>query len=179
MENAGTSRKTNELRRDGMKAGLLIIDMQESIVRKQMDQKAIDHACEYINHVANVLRSNDHAVVHVQDVEGMEGAEPELYRVIPEIDVDEKDMTITKESSNAFWQTGLEQSLKNQGIELLIIAGFAAEECVLFTYNGAAERGFRPVMLQNGILSTHTEAVSSTYRDRNVISYPVVDYLIR
>ncbi|SCY88850.1 Nicotinamidase-related amidase [Paenibacillus polysaccharolyticus] len=161
-----------------MKTGLLIVDMQESIVRQKMDQKAIDHACEYINHVANVLRSNDHVVVHIQDVEGMEGAEPEQYQVISEIDVDGEDITITKESSNAFWQTNLEQTLKDLGVELLIVSGFAAEECVLFTYNGAMERGFRPVMLQNGILSTHPEVISSTYRDRNVISYPVVDYLI-
>lgn len=162
-----------------MKVGLLIVDMQESIVRKKMDQTSIDHACEYINHVANVLRSNDHTVVHVQDVEGMEGAASDEYRIIPEVDVNEKDLTVTKEASNAFWQTDLEQVLKSHGVELVIISGFAAEECVLFTYNGAMERGFRPVMLQNGILSTHPEAVTSTYRDRNVISYPVVDYLYK
>ncbi|WP_342351889.1 hypothetical protein [Paenibacillus xylanexedens] len=66
-----------------MKVGLLIVDMQESIVRKKMDQTSIDHACEYINHVANVLRSNDHTVVHVQDVEGMEEAVSDEYRIIP------------------------------------------------------------------------------------------------
>ncbi|MBY0216337.1 cysteine hydrolase family protein [Paenibacillus illinoisensis] len=162
-----------------MKIGFLIVDMQESIVRGRVEQKGIDHACEYINHVADVLRSNDHVVVHVQDVEGLEGSSPEDYRIISEVNVNEKDLTVTKESSNAFWQTELESVLKSHGVELVIISGFAAEECVLFTYNGAMERGFRPVMLQNGILSTHQEAVTSTYRDRNVISYPVVDYLIK
>ncbi|WP_153977568.1 cysteine hydrolase family protein [Paenibacillus xylanilyticus] len=162
-----------------MKIGFLIVDMQESIVRGRVEQKGIDHACEYINHVADVLRSNDHVVVHVQDVEGLEESSPEEYRIISEVNVNEKDLTVTKESSNAFWQTELESVLKSHGVELVIISGFAAEECVLFTYNGAMERGFRPVMLQNGILSTHQEAVTSTYRDRNVISYPVVDYLIK
>lgn len=162
-----------------MKIGFLIVDMQESIVRGRVEQKGLDHACEYINHVADVLRSNDHVVVHVQDVEGLEGSSPEEYQIISEVNVDEKDLTVTKESSNAFWQTELESILKSHGVELVIISGFAAEECVLFTYNGAMERGFRPVMLQNGILSTHQEAVTSTYRDRNVISYPVVDYLIK
>ncbi|WP_418040974.1 cysteine hydrolase family protein [Paenibacillus xylanilyticus] len=162
-----------------MKIGFLIVDMQESIVRGRVEQKGIDHACEYINHVADVLRSNDHVVVHVQDVEGLEGSSPEEYQIISEVNVDEKDLTVTKESSNAFWQTELESILKSHSVELVIISGFAAEECVLFTYNGAMERGFRPVMLQNGILSTHQEAVTSTYRDRNVISYPVVDYLIK
>lgn len=162
-----------------MKIGFLIVDMQESIVRGRVEQKGIDHACEYINHVADVLRSSDHVVVHVQDVEGMEESSPEEYRIISEVIVDEKDLTVTKESSNAFWQTELESVLKSQGVEFVILSGFAAEECVLFTYNGAMERGFRPVILQNGILSTHQEAVTSTYRDRNVISYPVVDYLIK
>lgn len=162
-----------------MKIGFLIVDMQESIVRGRVEQKGLDHACEYINHVADVLRSNDQVLVHVQDVEGMEGSSPEEYQIISEVNVDEKDLTVTKESSNAFWQTELESILKSHGVELVIISGFAAEECVLFTYNGAMERGFRPVILQNGILSTHHEAVTSTYRDRNVISYPVVDYLIK
>jgi nicotinamidase-related amidase len=141
-----------------MKIGFLVVDMQESIVRDKLDQKAIDRACEYINHVADMLRSSDHVVVHVQDVEGMEDSNSKAYRIISEVDVNEKDLTVTKESSNAFWQTDLEQILKSHGVELLIISGFAAEECVLFTYNGAMERGFRPVMLQNGILSTHPEA---------------------
>ncbi|GAB1157047.1 hypothetical protein YWY31_30720 [Paenibacillus illinoisensis] len=162
-----------------MKIGFLIVDMQESIVRGRVEQKGLDRACEYINHVADVLRSNDQVVVHVQDVEGLEGSSPEEYRIISEVNVNEKDLTVTKESSNAFWQTELESILKSHVVELVIISGFAAEECVLFTYNGAMERGFRPVMLQNGILSTHQEAVTSTYRDRNVISYPVVDYLIK
>ncbi|XMB25311.1 cysteine hydrolase family protein [Paenibacillus sp. BR2-3] len=85
---------------------------------------------------------------------------------------------MTKEHSNAFWKTELEQILLNQGIELVIIAGFATEHCVLFTYNGAIERGFKPVILQQGILSTESDVILSTYRDRNVVSYPVIEYLV-
>ncbi|MNW20834.1 Isochorismatase family protein [compost metagenome] len=68
--------------------------------------------------------------------------------------------------------------LKNHGVELLIISGFSAEHCVQFTYNGASERGFRPVLLQNGILSAHSDVITAAYRDRNLISYPVIQYLI-
>ncbi|MCM3038732.1 cysteine hydrolase [Paenibacillus motobuensis] len=87
-------------------------------------------------------------------------------------------MILTKENTNAFWKTELEQLLRDQGIEFLIIAGNAAEHCVLFTYNGALERGFNTVILQNGILSTHNDVITSTYRDRNIISYPVINYLL-
>ncbi|MEY8744469.1 hypothetical protein AB9M62_34715 [Bacillales bacterium AN1005] len=48
-----------------------------------------------------------------------------------------------------------------------------------FTYHGAEERGFKPVLLQNGILSAHPDAITSALRDRNVVSYPVIDYLVK
>ncbi|MOA15392.1 N-carbamoylsarcosine amidase [compost metagenome] len=102
----------------------------------------------------------------------------DLYNFISEIQIDEGDAVIKKEYSNAFWKTDLEQLLQNHEVELVIISGFAAEHCVLFTYNGAIERGFKPVILQKGILSTHFDAITSTYRDRNLISYPVIDSLV-
>ncbi|WP_325176576.1 cysteine hydrolase family protein [Paenibacillus alkalitolerans] len=84
---------------------------------------------------------------------------------------------MTKEYSNAFWKTELDQILISHGVELVIISGFAAEHCVLFTYNGAKERGFEPILLQQGILSSNNDAIVSTYRERNMISYPAIKYL--
>ncbi|MFD2614441.1 cysteine hydrolase family protein [Paenibacillus gansuensis] len=159
-----------------MKIGFLIIDMQP-VHLQEVDKKTINRACEHINYVSDVLRSKDHVVIHVQDNEGMSESNSDPYSIIPEIDVNEKDLIVGKEHSNAFWKTDLEQMLSERQVELVIISGFAAEQCVLFTYNGAAERGFRPVLLQNGILSTQSEVIASTYRDRNLISYAVVKYL--
>ncbi|AIQ14298.1 cysteine hydrolase family protein [Paenibacillus durus] len=161
-----------------MKIGFLIIDMQ-TIHLQDLEKKIIDRACEYINYVSDLLRSNDHVVIHVQDIEGLKEPNRDLYNSVPEIQTEEKDLILTKENSNAFWKTELEQILLKQSVELIIISGFAAEHCVLFTYNGAIERGFKPVLLQNGILSNNSDVITSTYRDRNLISYPVVEYLIR
>ncbi|MNB79012.1 N-carbamoylsarcosine amidase [compost metagenome] len=161
-----------------MKLGYLIIDMQEIHVRDHVDKKTLDRACEYINYVSDMLREKDQLVIHIQDIEGMEEAAKERYDIMPEIQVADSDLKVTKEYSNAFWKTELEQMLKNHGVELLIISGFSAEHCVQFTYNGASERGFRPVLLQNGILSAHSDVITAAYRDRNLISYPVIQYLI-
>ncbi|MNZ48369.1 N-carbamoylsarcosine amidase [compost metagenome] len=163
-----------------MRLGFLIIDMQKIYLHDQVEKKAIDQACEYINYVAESLRSNGHLIVHIQDIEGMEQqeADTDLYHFISEIQMDEGDVVIKKEYSNAFWKTDLEQLLRNHAVDLVIISGFAAEHCVLFTYNGAIERGFKPVILQKGILSTHFDAITSAYRDRNLISYPVIDSLV-
>jgi nicotinamidase-related amidase len=160
-----------------MKIGFLIIDMQTNHLQG-LEKKIIDRACEYINNVSDMLRSKDHVVIHIQDIKGMTESDRDLYNTVPEIQIKDKDLILTKENFNAFWKTELEEILLNQGVEFIIISGFAAEHCVLFTYNGANERGFRPVILQNGILSAHSDVITSTYRDRNFISYPDIKNLL-
>lgn len=162
-----------------MKIGLLIVDMQSIFLQEQMEKLNVGRACEYINFVADLLRSNNHFVIHIQDIEGLEESNADLFNIIPEIKVDQNDIRITKENSNAFWNTELAQILMNNDIGLVVVAGFAAEQCVLFTYNGAIERGNKTVILQNGIISTQSDVINLTYRDRNIISYPVIEYLVK
>ncbi|SDX07395.1 cysteine hydrolase family protein [Paenibacillus sp. CF384] len=160
-----------------MKIGFLIIDMQ-TIHLEGLDKQKIERASEYINYVSDTLRSNHQLVIHIHDIEGMTESNRDVFDTVPEIQVQDTDIIVSKESSNAFWQTELEQVLLKHEVELVILAGFAAEQCVLFTYNGASERGFKPVILQNGILSKHHDVITSTYRDRNLISHPVIKYLL-
>jgi Amidases related to nicotinamidase len=161
-----------------MKIGFLVIDMQ-SVHLEGIEKKNVDRACEYINYVASMIRSNGHVVIHIRDIEGLTEENRGAFDTIPEIQVEAGDRTLTKEYSNSFWKTELEQILRDQGVELLVIAGNAAEHCVLFTYNGALERGFSAVMLQNGILSRFDDAISATYRDRNIVSYPAIKYMLK
>jgi len=160
-----------------LKIGFLIIDMQNIFLGDRMESLKVAGACEYINHVAGLLRQKNHCVVHIQDVEGMDDTNREKFAIIPEIEVEESDLRVQKLSSNAFWQTELEAILLNEGVKLVIVAGFAAEHCVLFTYNGALERGFKAVLLQNAILSTKPDIVPSMVRDRDVISYPIIEFI--
>ncbi|MBP0723711.1 cysteine hydrolase [Bacillus sp. RG28] len=161
-----------------MKIGFLIIDMQKLFLQEQNEVLNVERACEYINYVAKLIRSKNQLVVHIQDMEQANEVSSDLLSIIPQIKVDKEDIRITKEESNAFWNTELEQILKENDIDLVILSGFAAEHCVLFTYNGAMERGFKPVILQNGILSTKSDVITQTYRDRNIISHPVIPFLV-
>jgi nicotinamidase-related amidase len=162
-----------------MKIGLLIIDMQKVFLNDFNDTLELNKACEHINYVANLLRNKQQRVIHIQDVEGAADTNAELLKIISEIHVDTNDICIEKQSSNSFWQTNLEKILREHEVEMVIVAGFSAEHCVLFTYNGAIERGFKTVMLQNGILSAYKDVIAATYRDRNVISYPVIELLLK
>ncbi|MFM1652115.1 isochorismatase family protein [Brevibacillus sp. B_LB10_24] len=162
-----------------MKFGLLIVDMQQIFLRDRIDNADVAEACEYINYVAGLLRAKDQRVIHIQDMEGSEGdADPQAREIIPRITVGHKDIRVTKQFSNAFWQTDLEQVLRQAGVEFVVVAGFAAEYCVTFTANGAVERGFKAAILQRGIVGEKPEAVFSTYRDRHLISYPVIKYML-
>ncbi|WP_037290888.1 cysteine hydrolase family protein [Saccharibacillus sacchari] len=159
-----------------MKIAFLIIDVQYQHI-KDVPQSKIDNACEYINYVSGVLRAAGHPIIHIRDIEGMTEETAERYDVIEEIVVDPSDLMVTKEYSNAFWKTELEEVLVQQGVEKLILAGYAAEHCVLFTYNGAIERGYSPVLLQNGLLSRHDDTIAAASRDRNLISYTAAEWL--
>lgn len=160
-----------------MKVGFLIIDMQKNILSDQKVAMNVEGACEYINYVADLIREKNNVVIHIQDVEGASDIDDDSLSIIPEIKVEQQDICIKKVHSNAFWETELEQVLRDRDISLLIIAGFAAEHCVLFTYNGAMERGFKPVILQNGILSTKSDVITQTYRDRHIISYSAIPFI--
>lgn len=163
-----------------MKTALLIVDMQNNLLdplrRERLD---IGGCCEYINHVAGLLRQSGQVVVHIKDVEGASNADLPELNIIDEIVQEDGDLELTKEASNAFWETNLEQMLRDLEVGLVIVAGFAAEHCVTFTYNGAAERGFKSVILQNGILSKNPQNIEELYRNRDIISYPVVEHMCR
>jgi nicotinamidase-related amidase len=153
--------------------------MQKIFLQNHMKDFKVEAACEYINYVSKLVRSKDHLVIHVHDMEGSDGdADPEVRKSLPEIDVDPKDLQVQKLYSNAFWKTDLEQVLRDHEVGFVIVSGFAAEQCVTFTLNGAAERDFPAVLLQHGIVSSKPAAIDAIYRDRQVVSYSVIEFMM-
>lgn len=162
-----------------MKPALLIIDMQLGFLAAPRARGEVEGACEYINASAELFRTAGLPVVIVQDVEVEGGKQSEGFNVIPEIIMTGSELNVEKEYSNSFWQTPLEQMLKEQGVDFVVACGFAAEHCVTFTYNGARERGFGAAMLQNGILGEHPRAVQAVYETRPLISYSVIASMLK
>lgn len=160
-----------------MKIGFLIVDMQKIFLDELREKINIKSAVEHINYVSEMLRSKGQCIIHIQDIESENENNSDQIDFIPEIVIAESDLILKKIKSNSFMNTDLEKILKDKEVELIIVSGFSAEHCVLFTYNGALERDFRTVILQNGILSANFSAVSEIQRDRNLISYPVVEFL--
>lgn len=68
--------------------------------------------------------------------------------------------------------------LRERGVEFVIVSGFAAEYCVLFTLNGAEERGFGASLLQHGISGLTKQHIDSTYILRPTVSLETIFYML-
>jgi nicotinamidase-related amidase len=160
------------------KVAFLVVDMQINCKGITSCKASFDKAVEYINEISQYFRQKNHPVVIIKDVEAG-GPGTDGFECVDELVVSEKDIIIHKSFSNAFWETELDKVLKSEGVDCVIISGFAAEHCVLFTYNGAMERGYHTFLLQNGITGLDYEEVKRIQLLRSVISYEALEYFIK
>ena len=77
---------------------------------------------------------------------------------------------------NKFYQTNLEQVLKEKNIQTLIIVGTAAHGAVLYTASEAVLRGFNVIVPVNGISAENTyidQYVAYNFANAPIISAKV------
>ena len=163
-----------------MKTALLIIDMQNGCYEATEEKKIFLEAADYINDVSEMYRSKGLPVIVVQDLEVGEGKGegPQDFDVHPSVNVEPSDIRVHKVYSNSFWETNLEEILKEHGVDFLVISGFAAEYCITYTYGGAEERGYNAALLQHGIAGMEKDAIRHTQRIRPVIAHSVLGYFL-
>lgn len=158
-----------------MNIGLLIIDVQKAFIGHRKEEGEYHRIFEYINETAGLFRKIGKPVIIVRDIEG---GNDDPYQNVEELFVKDSDIEVLKEFSNSFWKTNLEEILKANNIDFVVVCGNAAEYCVLATYNGAIERGFGAAMLQHGIFANHTGGLVDIYNNRSLISYEVISYML-
>lgn len=159
-----------------MNIALLIIDMQQDFYNQKPLRDSLTNALEYINVASELFRVAGKPVIVIQDEEAGEGPGSKGFENISDLILKDSDHFIQKFHSNAFWETDLEELLKSLDVQFLIVSGFAAEHCVLFTYNGAIERSFGASLLQHGVAGLEKKNVKSIQLLRSVISLDALDY---
>ncbi len=162
-----------------MSVALLIIDMQVGCREDCRCPEDFDRAVEYINEAAGMFRGKGLPVVVVQDTEVDGGPGHDGFAVVPGIDRAESDIILHKEYSNAFWKTGLTEILREKGVSFVVVSGFAAEYCVLFTYNGAVEQGFGVSLLQHGVAGMDADEVKRIQLLRPVVSLQALEHFLQ
>jgi nicotinamidase-related amidase len=159
-----------------MNPALLIIDVQKEYIGYRKSEPLYRETFEYINHVSGLFRDNGKRIYIIRHIESGDG---ELFGNVEELVTDGSEKEILKKYGNAFWKTNLEQNLRDDGVDFLVLCGNAAEYCVLATYNGAVERGFRAAFLQNGVFSASETGRLDMALNRPLISYQVISYILQ
>jgi nicotinamidase-related amidase len=155
----------------GVKAALLVIDMQKAYATDDETKRSYAEASRYINAAAGLFRAKGHLLVSVyhHDPGGPHPGDPG-YGFTDDLELGTPDIVIHKAHGNAFYETGLADMLRSEGVEVLVVSGFCAEHCVLSTYRGAEERGFTPLFMQGGLASRSSAAIDVVERIGSILS---------
>ncbi len=161
-----------------MNLAFLIVDVQKEYAESPIFKDQLKSAAMYINQVSGDFRDAKRPVIHIQHATAGEGIGTLGFQVADEIIQKETDIYITKNYGNAFWKTNLEEKLKEFKVDYVIISGLSASSCVLATFNGAHERGFKASLLQHGLLGNSIESVRMVENEKNLISFSAVKYIL-
>ncbi|WP_442599056.1 isochorismatase family protein [Neobacillus sp. D3-1R] len=151
--------------------------MQNEFFEDESSKKSLEEILGVVNFSINVFRDAQQPIIFIQDEDAGEGPESYGYQLAEGLHAEDTDYYVSKQFSNSFWQTSLEEKLRELNVGMVLICGFAAEYCVQATYQGALERGFEPALLQHGIASMDQRYIGFVQEINRTASIKVVQYL--
>lgn len=130
---------------DISKAAVLIIDYQN----RQLSSFTEDFQSELIARANGVLAGARHRGMPVIYIEVRRGERTPETEIHPAVNPQPGELVLTKRRTGPFSTTNLEEVLKKQGIETLVLMGIATSGCVLSTVRWAADIDYRLVVLSD------------------------------
>lgn len=143
-------------------SALIIIDAQNTYCEGVMKLEGVEAALKDCKTLLERFRAAGRPIYHIQhdagtgtpyDVNSPIGQIADIVAPISGEDV------ITKNYPSSFVETELDNSLKEKGIDNLIICGFMSHMCVNSTARGAFSLGYNPTVVAS---ATATRALPST-----------------
>lgn len=155
-----------------MRAAVLVIDMVKDTLQGEREFPITPHAkaiVPRINEITGWARKLDYPVVFACDnfleddfifqgklkphsLMGTEGSE-----VTDLLVREEGDVVLPKRRFSAFFKTGLENKLRDWGVDTVIVCGIAMQVCVLTTAMDAICHDFRTVIVEDATASYSAE----------------------
>ena len=149
--------------------GLLVIDMQVGVIHGQTRFDA-DGVIRRINELAQAVRAADGAVIYMQH-EGKPGSlyEPGTprWKILPVLDRQPEDPVVAKTACDAFYRTDLDATLRDLGIDQLLITGCCTDFCVDTTIRAAASRDYAVTV----VADAHTTADRPHLKAKAIIAH--------
>lgn len=150
-----------------MKKSLLIIDVQSALFDSNPEPYEAQEVVARINKLSTWARHNEFPVIFIQHEHpnspvafGSTG-----WQLQNDLTQAETDLVVRKTTPNSFLRTNLQELLEAQGIEHLIICGYASEFCVDTTTRQAAALGYS-IELVADAHTTHDKAHATAQQIR-------------
>jgi len=168
-----------EAEKKEMKPALLIIDVQNKFL-PMMSEEDQELALEMMNWSIWVFRKFDLPVIriyHTDEEYGVVEGMPE-FEFPEELKITDEDPKIVKTYPSAFVKTGLDDLLKEKGVNTLFLCGLSSVGCVLATYIEAASHDYKAFMIKDAMLSHSTDYTNSIEEIFNAMDLETVLYMI-
>jgi nicotinamidase-related amidase len=146
---------------------LILIDLQKGIVAFPTVHPA-DEVVKHAAALADAFRRHDLPVVLVNVAGGAPGRTEQTRSrrefpagwtdLVPELNRQPEDHTVTKRTWGAFTNTGLDEHLKKLGVTQVVIAGIATSIGVESTARQAHEHGFNVTLATDAMTDRDLEA---------------------
>jgi nicotinamidase-related amidase len=149
------------------KTALILIDLQKGVVGLPTAHPA-NEVVKHARSLADAFRQNGLPVVLVNVDGGAPGRAEQARRIqdlpagwtelVPELNQQPTDHTVTKRTWGAFTNTGLEKHLKELGVTQVVIAGVATSIGVESTARYAHEAGFHVTLAVDAMTDMNADA---------------------
>ena len=169
-----------DLTLDPKTTALVLIDLQNGIVARQLAPHSSQDVIRNAIQIADALRARGGAVVfvHVLLSETVSLAAdapmprpvgsipPQASELVPEIRLQPGDHVVAKRQWGAFYGTSLEQHLRRRGIRTIVLGGIATNFGVESTARAAFDRAYEIVFAENAMSTLSAEA--HTFATQNI-----------
>jgi nicotinamidase-related amidase len=156
---------------DASKTALVLIDLQQGIVGRQLAPHAAADVVARCAALASALRAQGGTVIYVHvlvnetialpaDAPNPRPATPlpdSASELVPEAGRQPGDPLIAKRQWGAFYGTNLEQQLRRRGIQTIVMAGIATNFGVESTAREAFDRGYQLIFAEDAMSTMSAE----------------------
>ncbi|MEV6791101.1 isochorismatase family protein [Streptomyces sp. NPDC051320] len=158
------------------KTALILVDLQKGIVGHPTVHPA-EEVVERAARLAAAFREHDLPVVLVRvtggapgrnEGTGRQGTPPaDWAELVPELNRQDSDIVVTKQTWGAFYGTDLDMQLRRRGITQVVVGGIATAIGVESTARSAHERGYHVTIATDAITDldaeTHRNSVERVF----------------
>jgi nicotinamidase-related amidase len=149
-------------------AAVLVIDVQVGLFRTTPAPFEAAQVIARINAVARKARAVGVPIIFIQNDGPPEGdwlvPHTEGWNLHPDLDRSPGDLTIRKNTGDAFYGTNLESALRAAGVQQLVLTGYATEFCIDSTLRNAVSKEFEVYVISD----------SHTTNDAPMLKAPII-----